>query len=89
MHGQTWPRLLHTVCGVRHAVDVLILPCNSVATTEHRIREAKEDAEAAAKQTSAKDKNKKADDAATGGEDKGEETKQDGATGPDAANGDF
>ena len=60
------------------------------ATTEHRIREAKEDAEAAAKETSAKDKDKKADDAAAGGEDgKGEESKQDGSAGPDTANGGF
>ena len=61
-----------------------------MAITEHRIREAKEDAEAAAKETTAKDKDKKADDAATGGEDgKGEETKQDGSAGPDAASGGF
>ena len=57
--------------------------------TEHRMREAKEDAEAATKEAPAKDK--KADDAAEGGseESKGEKQQENGSTGPDAANGGF
>jgi hypothetical protein len=69
---------------------MLLMSVSLMATAEHRIREVKEDAEAAAKETSAKDKDKKADDAAAGGEDgKGEESKQDGSAGPDTANGGF
>lgn len=61
-----------------------------MAITEHRIREGKEDAAAAAKETSAKQTDKTADGAAAGGEDsKGEEQKQDGSAGPDTANGGF
>ena len=61
-----------------------------MACTEKRIREAKEDAEAAGKDAPAKDKDDKADGAAAGGEDsKGEKQKQEGSTGPDAANGGF